>query len=104
MLFTEPVSPYLLPHTAILTQPGQAKCLTFPCFDRQVILRGVGHAALHNPGEVNLCTILQSSIVYDQRFLDRTVQSKQAKKSPKRWKKVSASSTPDDAYPPIGCF
>eukprot|EP00752_Nemacystus_decipiens_P017563 g15738.t1 len=55
---------------------------------QQVILRGVGHAALHNPAEVNLCTIIQSSIVYDQRLRDRTTQRKQAKKSPKRWKKA----------------
>lgn len=74
-----------------------------PCFNRQVVLRGVGHAALHNPGEVNLCVILQSSIVYDQRLRDRTMHSKEAKKSSKRWKKVSASSMPDDSFPPIGC-
>lgn len=78
-----------------LAGPGQAKSQILRRFNRQVILRGVGHAALHNPGEVNLCAILRSSIVYDRRLRDRTVQSKQAKKSSKRWKKVSANSMPD---------
>lgn len=58
------------------------------CCIRQIVLRGVGHAALHNPGEVNLDALLKSSVIYDRRLRDRTVRSKQAKKSSKRWKKV----------------
>lgn len=59
-----------------------------PCFHRQVVLRGVGHAALHNPGEVNLCALLKDSVIYDDHFRDRIVSSKEAKKASKRWHKV----------------
>lgn len=58
-------------------------------------MRGVGHAALHNPSEVNLHTILQSSVIYDQRLRDRIVQSKEAKKAFKRWKKVKTGNMAD---------
>ncbi|CAM9137683.1 unnamed protein product [Ectocarpus fasciculatus] len=54
---------------------------------QQVVLRGVGHAALHNPGEVNLCALLKDSVIYDDQFRDRIVSSKEAKKAPKRWHK-----------------
>lgn len=58
-------------------------------------MRGVGHAALHNPSEVNLRAILQSSVIYDQRLRDRIEQSKAAKRAVKRWKKVTTSSMAD---------
>ncbi|CAM9512475.1 unnamed protein product [Ectocarpus sp. 4 AP-2014] len=54
---------------------------------QQVVLRGVGHAALHNPGEVNLCALLKDSVIYDDHFRDRIVNSKEAKKASKRWHK-----------------
>ncbi|CAN0554560.1 unnamed protein product, partial [Ectocarpus sp. 12 AP-2014] len=53
----------------------------------QVVLRGVGHAALHNPGEVNLYALLKDSVIYDDHFLDRIISSKEAKKASKRWHK-----------------
>lgn len=55
------------------------------------MLRGVGHAALHDPGEVNLCRLLQSSVIYDHRLLDRTIKRKEARKTSKRWHKVGGS-------------
>ncbi|CAM9346722.1 unnamed protein product, partial [Pylaiella littoralis] len=63
---------------------------------QQIVLRGVGHAALHNPGEVNLRAILQSSVIYDQRLRDRIVQRKEAKKASKRWKKDKGGSNDSD--------
>ncbi|CAB1116918.1 unnamed protein product [Ectocarpus sp. CCAP 1310/34] len=54
---------------------------------QQVVLRGVGHAALHNPSEVNLCALLRDSVIYDDHFRDRIVSSKEAKKASKRWHK-----------------
>ncbi|CAM9122589.1 unnamed protein product, partial [Hapterophycus canaliculatus] len=52
-----------------------------------IVLRGVGHAALHNLNEVNLRAILGSSVIYDPQLRERTVQSKSAKKAYKRWQK-----------------
>lgn len=80
-----------------------------PAFHRQVILRGVGHAALHDPGEVNLCSLLQSSVIYDRCLLHRTTQSKEAKKASKRWQKAGGvvvlqkhiANTEDPRYLPV---
>lgn len=50
----------------------------------QIILRGVGHAALHDPGEVDLRKLILSSVLYDDILLARVLKSKDAKRASER--------------------
>ncbi|CAM9185861.1 unnamed protein product, partial [Sphacelaria rigidula] len=49
-----------------------------------IILRGVGHAALHDPGEVDLRKLISSSVLYDDILLARVLKSKGAKLASER--------------------
>lgn len=67
----------------------------------QIILRGVGHAALHDPGEVDLRKLISSSVLYDDILLARVLKSKGAKLASERRYKVKNSTRCRTAHGPI---